>query len=81
MLRIKVARAYIRVMDLYDRPKITSWVPWFANDTQLSENPHFAKKCTEAGITFIGPPASAIEAMGSKRCIIQITTRAPANIP
>jgi acetyl/propionyl-CoA carboxylase alpha subunit len=68
-------------MDLYDPPKTTSCVPQFANDTQLSENPHFAKKCTEAGITFIGPPASAIEAMGSKRCAFRITTHAPANIP
>lgn len=32
----------------------------------LSENPVFAKKCADAGLTFIGPPASAIEAMGSK---------------
>ncbi|KAF2114130.1 methylcrotonoyl-CoA carboxylase subunit alpha mitochondrial precursor [Lophiotrema nucula] len=32
----------------------------------LSENPTFARKCTEAGLTFIGPPWKAIEAMGSK---------------
>ncbi|CAI6341276.1 unnamed protein product [Periconia digitata] len=32
----------------------------------LSENPVFARKCTEAGITFIGPPWQAIESMGSK---------------
>lgn len=32
----------------------------------LSENPTFAKKCTDAGLTFIGPPSEAIEAMGSK---------------
>jgi len=33
----------------------------------LSENPGFARACTEAGLTFIGPSADAIELMGSKR--------------
>jgi len=32
----------------------------------LSENTDFAKEVTEAGITFIGPPASAIKTMGDK---------------
>jgi acetyl-CoA carboxylase, biotin carboxylase subunit len=32
----------------------------------LSENANFAEACERAGIVFIGPPASAIRAMGSK---------------
>jgi acetyl-CoA carboxylase biotin carboxylase subunit len=32
----------------------------------LSENPRFARACGDAGIKFIGPPAGAMEIMGSK---------------
>ena len=34
---------------------------------QLSEDSMFARKCTQAGLVFIGPPWQAMEAMGNKR--------------
>ena len=42
----------------------------------LSENAGFAKTCETHGIVFIGPPASAIEAMGSKSTAKQIMEKA-----
>jgi acetyl-CoA/propionyl-CoA carboxylase, biotin carboxylase, biotin carboxyl carrier protein len=32
----------------------------------LSENPAFAAACADSGVTFIGPPARAVEVMGDK---------------
>ncbi len=40
----------------------------------LSENAGFAKACAENGVVFIGPPASAIDMMGSKRCVYHSLT-------
>ncbi len=42
----------------------------------LSENAEFAQACEEAGITFIGPPASAMRALGSKTRARQAADRA-----
>ncbi|KAK5008776.1 hypothetical protein LTR28_003525 [Elasticomyces elasticus] len=42
----------------------------------LSENSAFARKCTEAGLVFIGPPWKAIEAMGDKSRSKEIMIRA-----
>jgi acetyl-CoA/propionyl-CoA carboxylase, biotin carboxylase, biotin carboxyl carrier protein len=45
----------------------------------LSENPEFARACTEAGLVFIGPPTAAITAMGDK--IRAKQTVAAAGVP
>ncbi|WP_115719088.1 acetyl/propionyl/methylcrotonyl-CoA carboxylase subunit alpha [Gallaecimonas mangrovi] len=42
----------------------------------LSENSRFADACAEAGITFIGPPVAAIDAMGSKSAAKAIMEKA-----
>ncbi len=42
----------------------------------LAENAAFAKACEDAEITFIGPPASAIEAMGSKTRARELMSKA-----
>ena len=42
----------------------------------LSENAGFAQACADAGIAFIGPPATAIAAMGSKSAAKSLMERA-----
>jgi acetyl-CoA carboxylase biotin carboxylase subunit len=42
----------------------------------LAENPHFSRECTEAGLTFIGPPPQVILDMGSKVIARRIMTDA-----
>ena len=42
----------------------------------LSENEDFAAACEKAGIVFVGPPASAIRAMGSKSAAKAIMEKA-----
>lgn len=45
----------------------------------LAENPLFPKKCTEAGLVFIGPPTDVIDSMGSK--VIARKTMVEAGLP
>ena len=42
----------------------------------LSENPHLAEACANAGITFIGPTASVLELTGNKARAIEAAARA-----
>ena len=42
----------------------------------LSENAEFAEACAERGVAFVGPPAPAIRAMGSKREAKQLMAEA-----
>ena len=42
----------------------------------LSENPEFARRCANSGLTFIGPPAAAMEQVGEKIAARQTALRA-----
>jgi 3-methylcrotonyl-CoA carboxylase alpha subunit len=52
-----------RILDMARRTRAQAIHPGYGF---LSENAGFAEACAEAGLTFIGPPAGAIRAMGSK---------------
>jgi 3-methylcrotonyl-CoA carboxylase alpha subunit len=41
----------------------------------LAENARFAESCADAGVAFIGPPAAAIRAMGSKSAALDLMSR------
>jgi len=52
-----------RILDVARKAKVDAIHPGYGF---LAENPEFARQVENAGLIFIGPPADAIEAMGSK---------------
>lgn len=62
-----VSESYLCIEAILDAAAKTSADAIHPGYGFLSENSAFASACEEAGIVFIGPQASAIELMGSKR--------------
>jgi 3-methylcrotonyl-CoA carboxylase alpha subunit len=58
--------SYLRWERILDAAKATGAQAIHPGYGFLSENEDFAEACAKAGLVFIGPPASAIAAMGSK---------------
>ncbi len=58
--------SYLRADRILEAAKATGAEAIHPGYGFLSENADFAQACAEAGIVFIGPPASAIRAMGLK---------------
>ena len=60
------AESYLRIDKVLDVAKRAGCDAVHPGYGFLSENPEFADACERAGITFIGPPASAMRQLGSK---------------
>jgi len=58
--------SYLRWERIIEAAKVTGAEAIHPGYGFLSENEEFAQACAEAGLVFIGPPASAIKAMGLK---------------
>ena len=58
--------SYLRWQRIIEAAKATDAQAVHPGYGFLSENEDFARACADAGLVFIGPPASAIGAMGSK---------------
>ena len=61
-----VADSYLRAEKLIEIAQASGAQAIHPGYGFLSENAQFAKQCEDADIVFIGPPATAIESMGSK---------------
>ncbi len=68
--------SYLRIDKLMDVARKTGCDALHPGYGFLAENPALPRACTEAGITFIGPCAEAMEAMGSKTAGKQLARRA-----
>ena len=72
----KPAESYLRIDKLIEAAKASGAQAIHPGYGFLSENAAFARRCAERGVTFIGPPASAIDSMGDKAASKRIMSEA-----
>jgi 3-methylcrotonyl-CoA carboxylase alpha subunit len=68
--------SYLNIERILDAAKQTGAQAIHPGYGFLSENEEFAEACGRAGIVFIGPPAAAIRAMGSKAAAKELMRKA-----
>jgi 3-methylcrotonyl-CoA carboxylase alpha subunit len=68
--------SYLRTERILEAAKATGAQAIHPGYGFLSENEGFAQACADAGLVFIGPPPSAIEAMGLKAASKQLMEKA-----
>lgn len=68
--------SYLRIDKLMDVAKKSGCDALHPGYGFLAENPALPRACADAGVTFIGPPAEAMENMGSKTAGKQLARRA-----
>jgi acetyl-CoA carboxylase, biotin carboxylase subunit len=67
--------SYLRIDKLLDVARKSACDALHPGYGFLAENPALARACADAGVTFIGPPAEAMENMGSKTAGKQLARR------
>jgi len=70
------SESYLRIDRVLDAAKRSGAEAIHPGYGFLSENHAFARACADAGVTFVGPPVSAMEAMGDKVRSRELMTRA-----
>jgi acetyl-CoA carboxylase, biotin carboxylase subunit len=68
-------QSYLRIDKLMEVARRTGCDAVHPGYGFLAENPELPRACDQAGITFIGPPAEAMEALGSKTAARQLARR------